>query len=209
MDEHHHHGDEEPPVTGRGGFETRPDHHASTSTTWTNRCPTRRWTRRPTAMTWSTITRRTLPPNMPPTTTRRWVTARTWTTPPRGDVPPQVGLAAPEHPAPVYSPMLQEWFDFTAPDFPLAEWIAPVFGAIVSTAVCPSCRWPCRRWQPPAGHDDAHPLAIVVAFVYSLAALPAGGRPSGAGDADRHYAAGHRRCAARARRRAPSTSWPG
>jgi P-type Cu2+ transporter len=31
----------------------------------------------------------------------------------------------------VYSPMLQQWFGFTAPDIPLAAWIPPVFGSIV------------------------------------------------------------------------------
>ncbi len=73
----------------------------------------------------------------------------------------------------VYSPMLQEWFGFTAPDFPLAGWIAPVFGAIVffygGLPFLQMAVPEVRNRQP--GMMTLISLAIVVAFVYSLAAL--------------------------------------
>jgi P-type Cu2+ transporter len=72
-----------------------------------------------------------------------------------------------------YSPMLQEWFRFTAPDIPLAAWIPPVFGSIIFfyggmpflTMAVPEL----RNRQP--GMMTLISLAIVVAYVYSLGAL--------------------------------------
>jgi P-type Cu2+ transporter len=73
----------------------------------------------------------------------------------------------------VYSPMLQQWFGFTAPDIPLAAWIPPVFGSIVFfyggmpflTMAVPEL----RNRQP--GMMTLISLAIIVAYVYSLGAL--------------------------------------
>lgn len=73
----------------------------------------------------------------------------------------------------IFSPALQEWLGYTAPQFPLSDWITPVFAVIVffygglpflQMAV------PELRNRKP-GMMMLISLAIVVAFVYSLAAL--------------------------------------
>jgi len=73
----------------------------------------------------------------------------------------------------VYSPMLQMWLGFTAPDIPCAGWIAPVFGAMVffygGLPFLQMAVPEIRNRQP--GMMTLISLAIVVAFVYSLAAL--------------------------------------
>lgn len=79
----------------------------------------------------------------------------------------------------IFSPALQEWLGYTAPDFPLSQWITPVFAIIVffygglpflQMAV------PELKNRKP-GMMMLISLAITVAFVYSLAALflPTGG----------------------------------
>ncbi len=77
-----------------------------------------------------------------------------------------------------FSPALQDWLGYTAPEFPLSDWITPVFAVIVffygglpflQMAV------PELRNRKP-GMMMLISLAITVAFIYSLAALviPAG-----------------------------------
>lgn len=72
-----------------------------------------------------------------------------------------------------FSPALRDWLGYTAPDFPLSEWVTPVFAIVVffygglpflQMAV------PELRNRKP-GMMTLISLAITVAFVYSLAAL--------------------------------------
>ena len=78
----------------------------------------------------------------------------------------------------LYSPLIQTWLGFSVPTFPLSEWIAPVFSAVVFViGGLPFLRMAVpevRSRQP--GMMMLISLAISVAFVYSLAALflPAG-----------------------------------
>ncbi len=73
----------------------------------------------------------------------------------------------------LYSPMLQEWFNFSVPEFPGSAWIAPVFAALVFIiGGVPFLRMAApelRNRQP--GMMTLISLAIGVAFFYSLAAL--------------------------------------
>ena len=80
----------------------------------------------------------------------------------------------------LYSPMLQDWFNFTMPAFPGSRWIGPLFAALVFIiGGLPFLRMAApelRNRQP--GMMALISLAISVAFVYSLAALaidPEGG----------------------------------
>jgi len=80
----------------------------------------------------------------------------------------------------LYSPMLQEWFSFSMPEFTGSNWIGPLFAALVFViGGAPFLRMAApelRNRQP--GMMTLISLAISVAFVYSLAALvidPAGG----------------------------------
>jgi len=80
----------------------------------------------------------------------------------------------------VYSPVLQEWLNFTMPAFPGSRWIGPAFAVIVFFyGGVPFLRMAApeiRRGAP--GMMVLISLAITVAFVYSLAALvidPEGG----------------------------------
>ncbi len=80
----------------------------------------------------------------------------------------------------LYSPMLQEWLNFTMPAFPGSRWIGPAFAVIVFFyGGVPFLRMAApeiRRGAP--GMMVLISLAITVAFVYSLAALvidPEGG----------------------------------
>ncbi len=73
----------------------------------------------------------------------------------------------------VYSPSLQGWLGFSAPDFPGNMWIGPVFSVLVfAYGGMPFLRMamPELRARKP-GMMALISLAIVVAFVYSLAAL--------------------------------------
>jgi len=73
----------------------------------------------------------------------------------------------------LYSPMLQEWFGFTMPNFPGSQWIAPLFSTIVFLyGGVPFLRMAIpevKNGQP--GMMTLISLAISVAFVYSWAAL--------------------------------------
>ena len=73
----------------------------------------------------------------------------------------------------LYSPMLQEWFNFSMPVFPGSNWIAPVFAALVFViGGVPFLRMAVpelRNRQP--GMMTLISLAIAVSFFYSLAAL--------------------------------------
>lgn len=80
----------------------------------------------------------------------------------------------------LYSPMLQEWLNFTPPAFPGSEWIGPLFAVIVflygGVPFLQMAVPELQNRQP--GMMTLISLAITVAFVYSLAALvidPAGG----------------------------------
>jgi Cu2+-exporting ATPase len=73
----------------------------------------------------------------------------------------------------VYSPTLQDWLGFTAPDLPFSEWITPVFAIIVffyGGLPFLQMAMPELRNRKP-GMMMLISLAIVVAFVYSMAAL--------------------------------------
>src|SRR5690606_20688256 len=129
MDEHHHHGDEEPPVTGRGGFETRPDHHALHEHHMDEPLPDEAMDKathghdvehhhpQDAAAEHAAHDHAAMGhgAHVDHTGHEEMFRRRFW-----------VSLLL-SIPVLVYSPMLQEWFGFTAPDFPLAEWIAPVF----------------------------------------------------------------------------------
>ncbi|MEZ4769813.1 MAG: HAD-IC family P-type ATPase [Caldilineales bacterium] len=74
-----------------------------------------------------------------------------------------------------YSPMLQEWFNFSMPTFTGSGWITPVFAALVFViGGVPFLRMAVpelRNRQP--GMMTLISLAIAVSFFYSLAALVA------------------------------------
>jgi P-type Cu2+ transporter len=73
----------------------------------------------------------------------------------------------------LFSPLIQTWLGFRVPTFPLSEWIAPVFSAVVFViGGLPFLRMavPEVRTRQP-GMMMLISLAISVAFVYSLAAL--------------------------------------
>lgn len=76
-------------------------------------------------------------------------------------------------PVVLYSPMLQEWFNFSMPVFPGSNWVAPVFAALVFIiGGVPFLRMAVpelRNRQP--GMMTLISLAIAVSFFYSLAAL--------------------------------------
>jgi Cu2+-exporting ATPase len=80
----------------------------------------------------------------------------------------------------LYSPMLQDWFNFSMPEFPGSRWIGPVFATMVFLiGGVPFLRMavPEIRNRRP-GMMTLISLAISVAFIYSLAALvidPEGG----------------------------------
>jgi Cu2+-exporting ATPase len=73
----------------------------------------------------------------------------------------------------IYSPMLQMWLGFTPPGFAFSEWIPPLFGTIIffygGLPFLQMAVPEIRNRQP--GMMTLISLAIVVAFVYSLAAL--------------------------------------
>ncbi|MCB0252310.1 MAG: copper-translocating P-type ATPase [Anaerolineae bacterium] len=73
----------------------------------------------------------------------------------------------------LYSPMLQQWFNFSMPEFPGSSWIAPIFAALVFViGGVPFLRMAVpelRNRQP--GMMTLISLAIAVSFFYSLAAL--------------------------------------
>ena len=78
----------------------------------------------------------------------------------------------------LYSSMIQTWLGFSVPAFPLSEWVAPVFSAVVfAYGGLPFLQMavPELRSRQP-GMMMLISLAITVAFFYSLAALflPAG-----------------------------------
>jgi Cu2+-exporting ATPase len=71
----------------------------------------------------------------------------------------------------VFEPMIQEWFGYTAPQFPGAQFMPPVFGAIVffyGGWVFIEGAWRELRGRLP-GMMTLISLAISVAFLYSLA----------------------------------------
>ena len=73
----------------------------------------------------------------------------------------------------LYSPMLQNWFNFTMPTFPGSDWIGPLFAIIVfAYGGLPFLQMavPEIRQRKP-GMMTLISLAITVALVYSLAAL--------------------------------------
>lgn len=80
----------------------------------------------------------------------------------------------------LYSHMLQMWFGFNAPHFPGSEWVAPLFAFIIFVyGGVPFIQMagPELRTRKP-GMMTLISLAIIVAFVYSVAALwidPQGG----------------------------------
>ncbi|MBN1658062.1 MAG: copper-translocating P-type ATPase, partial [Anaerolineae bacterium] len=73
----------------------------------------------------------------------------------------------------IYSPMLQEWLNFTAPALPFSAWITPVFSLVVfvigGVPFLEMALPELRRREP--GMMTLISLAITVALVYSLAAL--------------------------------------
>jgi Cu2+-exporting ATPase len=73
----------------------------------------------------------------------------------------------------LYSPMIQEWLGFTAPEFPGSEWISPVFATIIFVyGGLPFLKMAIpelRNRQP--GMMTLISLAISVAFIYSWAAV--------------------------------------
>jgi len=73
----------------------------------------------------------------------------------------------------LYSPMIQEWFGFTMPEFPGSAWIVPVFALIVfAIGGVPFLQMAApelRNRQP--GMMTLISLAIGVALVYSIAAI--------------------------------------
>ncbi len=73
----------------------------------------------------------------------------------------------------LYSPMIQEWFGFTMPEFPASAWIVPVFALIVfAIGGVPFLQMAVpelRNRQP--GMMTLISLAIGVALVYSIAAI--------------------------------------
>ncbi len=73
----------------------------------------------------------------------------------------------------LYSPMLQEWFGFTMPDFPGSQWVAPFFSTIIFLyGGVPFLRMAVpevKNGQP--GMMTLISLAISVSFTYSWAAV--------------------------------------
>lgn len=72
----------------------------------------------------------------------------------------------------LYSPTLQDWLNFSMPTFPGSEWVTPVFSVIIFVyGGLPFLRMavPELRDRKP-GMMSLISLAIIVAFVYSLAA---------------------------------------
>lgn len=73
----------------------------------------------------------------------------------------------------LYSPALQEWLGFSMPAFPGSTWITPIFAVIVfaygGVPFLQMAMPELRNRQP--GMMTLISLAIIVAFVYSLAAL--------------------------------------
>ncbi len=73
----------------------------------------------------------------------------------------------------VLSPALQEWFGFSIPAFPFSEWIAPFFAVLVfvygGLPFLQMARPELQNRQP--GMMTLISLALLVAFVYSVAAL--------------------------------------
>ena len=73
----------------------------------------------------------------------------------------------------LYSPSIQQWLGFTAPEFPGSQWIAPIFATIVfivgGIPFIQMAAPEIRKRKP--GMMTLITLAISVAFVYSLAAL--------------------------------------
>jgi Cu2+-exporting ATPase len=114
----------------------------------------------------------------------------------------------------LFSPMLQQWFGFSMPEFPGSRWIGPVFAvAIFFYGGLPFLQMalPELRSRKP-GMMTLISLAITVAFVYSLFALffdPEGGFFWEMATLMSCCSVTGSRCAAFARRRARSTSWPG
>ncbi len=43
----------------------------------------------------------------------------------------------------LFSPMIQEWFGFSMPEFTGSNLIGPGFA--IAMGACPSCRWRCRK----------------------------------------------------------------
>lgn len=72
-----------------------------------------------------------------------------------------------------YSPMLQEWLSYAAPTFPGSQWVGPVFAVIVFAyggwPFLDMARPELRHRQP--GMMTLISLAILVSFIYSLAAV--------------------------------------
>ncbi|MDQ4075462.1 MAG: heavy metal translocating P-type ATPase [Chloroflexota bacterium] len=73
----------------------------------------------------------------------------------------------------LYSPMLQDWLDFTMPAFPGSEWIGPLFSIIIFIyGGLPFLEMAVPELQSrQPGMMTLISLAISVAFVYSLVAL--------------------------------------
>jgi Cu2+-exporting ATPase len=73
----------------------------------------------------------------------------------------------------VYSPMIQDWLNFTAPEFPGSQWITPILAIVIffygGLPFLQMAVPELRNRRP--GMMMLISLAIVVAFVYSLAAL--------------------------------------
>ena len=73
----------------------------------------------------------------------------------------------------LYSPSIQRWLGFTAPEFPGSQWIAPIFATIVfiigGIPFIQMAAPEVRKRKP--GMMTLITLAISVAFIYSLAAL--------------------------------------
>ncbi|MCB0185315.1 MAG: copper-translocating P-type ATPase, partial [Caldilineaceae bacterium] len=73
----------------------------------------------------------------------------------------------------LYSPTLQEWLGFAMPGFPGSQWLTPLFSVIVfAYGGVPFLQmaWPELRNRQP-GMMTLISLAIIVAFIYSLATL--------------------------------------
>nr|WP_225336006.1 heavy metal translocating P-type ATPase [Halomicrobium urmianum] len=73
----------------------------------------------------------------------------------------------------LYSPTLQEWLNFSVPAFPGSEWINPVFAVIVfAIGGVPFLRMAAPELKDRSpGMMTLISMAIVVAFVYSLASV--------------------------------------
>jgi Cu2+-exporting ATPase len=73
----------------------------------------------------------------------------------------------------LYSPAIQDWFNFTAPAFPGSQWVLPVLATIIFVyggfPFLSMARWELSDRQP--GMMTLISLAITVAYVYSMATL--------------------------------------